>query len=234
MISAFGAAAALPVLALLVWGWKVMSKSWPGRGWLLLAVLAGGHAGGDGDPCRGARRVLAAQCRSRRPASAPSCWPGLSAPAGFPRRCWRRSRRRWRCWPRPTASASPAATSAPWASARDRCSGASAAAPAGSAGDERAAVRPLCPRFHRRRLAAAGHARQGRRRRRRGQGHAGEPRRRRSGRRHRRAEAAAGHARGARSPRKARGGCRSRPRSRACCRRSIFSIRRFRPRAATR
>jgi S-DNA-T family DNA segregation ATPase FtsK/SpoIIIE len=39
MISAFGAAAALPVLALLVWGWKVMSKSWPGRGWLLLAVL---------------------------------------------------------------------------------------------------------------------------------------------------------------------------------------------------
>ncbi len=39
MISGFGAAAALPVLAMLVWGWKVMSKSWPGRGWLLLGVL---------------------------------------------------------------------------------------------------------------------------------------------------------------------------------------------------
>ncbi|HRK95225.1 MAG TPA: DNA translocase FtsK 4TM domain-containing protein, partial [Rhodospirillales bacterium] len=39
MIGGFGAASALPVLALLVWGWKVMSKSWPGRGWLLLAVL---------------------------------------------------------------------------------------------------------------------------------------------------------------------------------------------------
>ncbi|MGZ9033913.1 MAG: DNA translocase FtsK 4TM domain-containing protein, partial [Rhodospirillales bacterium] len=39
MISGFGAAAALPILGLLVWGWKVMSKSWPGRGWLLLAVL---------------------------------------------------------------------------------------------------------------------------------------------------------------------------------------------------